>query len=239
MGTTFLQHQTEVAAKVRMNLESPTQESLIQKWLNDAQMEIEKEQGWWFASRTFSITPSVGVRSYAFPTTDYDGNAATPASIDADSMRTASRELTWSNPSEIDRDFKNWVATSDNGAPSHWTVEGYRIAFNRKISTEWAAAHPIIMFRGFMEFTALSADADESIIPNRWRRLLETYAIAMGHDRQGDQQEGQKQLRQFRMDLEEMVSKCVPVQGETKKVRAPLIWNLPTRRAGRQSSVRR
>src|SRR3972149_5091948 len=108
MGTTFLQHKTEVAAKVRMNLDAPTQESLIEKWINDAQAEIQKEQPRWFATRTFKITPVVDTRPYAFPATDYDGNAAVLATIDADSVRTATKQLVFSPPSVIDRDFKNW-----------------------------------------------------------------------------------------------------------------------------------
>lgn len=239
MGRTFLQHKEQVARKVRMSLNDDDQKEMIERWINEAQDAIAREQGWWFVNYTFSITPLTTTNQYPFPTEDINGNARVLESIDAESMRTKSRKLDYEFAANIDQQFFDWARNQETGAPRWWTVEGYNISFNRIPSQDFIDNNEVFMFRGFAAFGDLSADSDESVIPDRWRYLLETYAEGMGHERQGDESMSDRKEREFRLQLEQMVAKCRPVYGVPKNVRAPTIFNLPARRTGRQTSVRR
>lgn len=229
---TFLQMQQEVARHARMQMDNSNHISNLKFWINRAQEDVQGAHSWWFLSYEFELSFVEGQRVYPFPDTDMDATTADLESIDVESMRTKSSPIGFVWPSQLDQNNRSWTDSSlaGTGSPEWWTTVRERIVFSHFPSATFVTNNPKAYFRGWARMPDLVNDGDISLVPKQFRNVIVQGAKWRAYERQGvDDWRTAFQLAE--QMTENMIARCRPVRGGSRKISAPTLFRIRGRRS--------
>lgn len=214
------------------NATNPTHEAVVELSLKFAIADMSRYAQWWFTEVELKIPLQAGVRLYAFPTTDAQGNTIKVSSFDKPSFRVkSSYQIGWEdNVHDIDQFDPDWT-DDEVGQVQAVGVSAGQLFLYKAPSAEFVASNPYLYARGWRIITRPTDFTDDiADIPDDWQRVLIPGTLMWVYKQaRANPQRIQQAREEFYFDLAEMKRKCRPAQGFVRD-------NIPPSEAHRHAS---
>jgi hypothetical protein len=164
MATTFLQLQTAVKARLKEDATDTTTTNRVKECINVAYLELCAKKDWDFLRVNDTAITGTGARSYAF--------AAAVSKLLNVRWGTAAYDHTTRKLTKTDREILLKDINVDSTTPRM-----YCITKGTHIETDGIVSSPYKLYYDYIAtVTALSADADAIVIPDKWAHVLKQLA---------------------------------------------------------------